>query len=50
MMIRLDRLDDGSMQVVDLERQTHHILIEEVNDHVGKSSVAPVSMNQKEFF
>ena len=30
--------------------KTHHILIEEVNDHVGQSTVAPVSVNQEEFF
>lgn len=29
---------------------THHILIEEVNDHVSQAAVAPMSMNQEEFF
>lgn len=29
---------------------THHILIEEVNDHVSQAAVTPVSMNQEEFF
>lgn len=30
--------------------RTHHILIEEVNDHVCQAAVTPVSMNQEEFF
>lgn len=30
--------------------RTHHILIEEVNDHVSQAAVTPVSMNQEEFF
>lgn len=29
---------------------THHILIEEVNDHVCQPGVAPVSVNQEKFF
>lgn len=31
-------------------RETHHVLIEEINDHVGQPSVAPVSVDQEEFF
>lgn len=34
----------------DRSYKTHHILIEEVNDHVSKSSITPVSMNQEKFF
>lgn len=30
--------------------ETHHVLVEEVNDRVGQPGVAPVSMNQEKFF
>lgn len=47
------QLSDGEMWIQTAERSdvdTHHVLIEEVNDHVGQSGVAPVSVNQEEFF
>lgn len=40
----------GSMLQCGSRHETHHILIEEVNNHVSQSSIAPVSMNQEEFF
>lgn len=46
------RLDKRSRHYVssDGSDDTHHILIEEVNDHVGQSSVAPVPVNQEQLF
>lgn len=47
MIRRKVQADSGALRCSD---KTHHILIEEVNDHVGKSCVAPVSVNQEKSF